>query len=280
VAARRLREQRMRSHLVALVIGTGPRPLLGQGAHLPGEGLPDTRRLRRPPGHPEGGAGRPRHACAERRGVPAPHDQIPLPGAGYRPIRPLRRTRLKAQPRGDGAASLRTAPPPPPGLSSVPERLEPRPLERAAGPHLPGRVERLLRDTHRGSIRRLRLQPPGHLLRRPARRPRRGPVGLAGRGRQERPRPLSRAARAVWSSRGPVGAPCPLRPAQCPSDRAGCSCELPSTHAQPAPCRPFAADRLAFGEAHAGGRCHSAQLRSPGVDQKTGVALETCTQGD
>ncbi len=45
--ARLVREKLMLGHLFALVIGQGPRHRLGQGPHLPGEGLPDTRRILR-----------------------------------------------------------------------------------------------------------------------------------------------------------------------------------------------------------------------------------------
>ena len=65
--ARLVREQLMLGHLFALVIDQGPRHRLGQGRHLPGEGLPDAGRILRPQGHQEGGAGRPFHECAERQ---------------------------------------------------------------------------------------------------------------------------------------------------------------------------------------------------------------------
>lgn len=168
---------------------SGAVPSVGARAPLPGEGLSDTRRLLRPQGHQEGGAGRPLHECAECRGVPAPHDLISLPVAG-----------------------LRTAPAHSPMLPSVPKRLKQFPLSAPRGA-LPVRVDRFMRDTHRGGIRILRLQPPGHRLRRPALRQRRVHVGLEGQGRQERPRSLGQASRDVLSSRGPVGAPGPLRPA-------------------------------------------------------------------
>jgi hypothetical protein len=91
-------------------------------------------------------------------------------------------------------------------------------------------------------------------------------VGLEVRVCQELPRPLGRASRDMLSSRGPVGAPCPLRSAQFSSDRAGCSSELSSNHAQAAPCCQRSADLLAFGEAQACVPFHFAQLLSPAVD--------------
>lgn len=117
-------------------------------------------------------------------------------------------------------------------------------------------------------------------FRRPALRQLRVHVGLEVRVGQKLPRQLGRASRGVLSLRGPVGAPCPLRPAEFPSVRAGCSSDLLRTHSQTAPCHQFAADFLAFGEAQACGLFHTAQLRSPGVDQNAGVALGTRTQGE
>ena len=270
-----LREQLVLGHLFALVVGEGPRHLLGQGAHLPGEGLPDTRRILRSQGHQEGGAGRPLHERAQRRGAPAPHDQIPLPVAGHRPIRHLRGALFDAQHRGDVATSLRTAAARPPVRPSVPERPEQRPLELAAGQHVHVRVDRLVRHAHRGIIRILRLQPRGNLLRRPALRQLRVHVGLEARVRQELPRPLRRPSRDVLASRGPVGAPCPLRPAQFPSDCAGGSSELPRNRSQTASSRQLAADLLAFGERQACVASHRAQLLSPGWTRIPGVALRT-----
>ena len=186
---------------------------MGQGPHLPSEGLPDTRRNLRPQRYQEGGAGRPLYECAERRGVPAPHDQLSLPVAWHRSLRHLRGTFLDAQHCGDGAASLRTASPHPPVFPSVPKRPKPLPFELAAGQHVQVRVDRLMRDTHRGVIRLRHLQPPGNVFRRPALRQLRVHGGLEVRVRQELSRPLSRASRDVLSSRGSIGASCPLRPA-------------------------------------------------------------------
>ena len=128
---RPMREQLMLGHLFILVVGQGPCHLLGQGAHLSGKGLSAIRRILHSQA-PGGSAGRPLHECAERRGVPAPHDQIPLSVAWHHPTRHLGGTLLDAPQRGNGVASLRTAPPHSPIFPSVPKRLEQFSFERTA----------------------------------------------------------------------------------------------------------------------------------------------------
>lgn len=100
-------------------------------------------------------------------------------------------------------------------------------------------------------------------------------VGLEVRGRQERPRPLGRASRDVLSSRGPIGAPRPLRPTQFPSDRAGGSSELSNTHSQTAPCRQHKVISSRSARLKRVYGFHFAQPLSPGVEQDTGVTLGT-----
>ncbi len=153
----------------------------------------------------------------------------------------------------DGPAGLPVLPP----VAQTPQQL---PLECTPGQDVEVRRDRLVRDAHGRIVRRLRDQPLGNLLRRPAL----AQLVLHGSAKPclehqlpWTPRTVAGVCRMRVGGGRPIASPSGAQPplagtAQLPRDRAGTSPELVGDHApRPARCqRP--ADLLALGEGESG----------------------------